>query len=125
MGAMAILAVGAASFAVFYSGKSGISDKFSTSSLFPPIEAHAALAGKDDFQSPRVSSPLLPQAPEYDDGSLVLDEIVPDEDPLDGGRLAIVRPRLDQVLLSRLRFITRPCLCPFPRSASRFLTAAT
>lgn len=98
MGAMAILAVGAASFAVFYSGKSGISDKFSTSSLFPPIEAHAALAGKDDFQSPRVSSPLLPQAPEYDDGSLVLDEIVPDEDPLDGGRLAIVRPRLDQGL---------------------------
>ena len=69
---------GARFFFGLYSAKTG----FLTNShvVYSPLLKHTPPSRERMTSESPVSSPLLPQAPEYDDGSLVLDEIVPDED---------------------------------------------
>ena len=76
---------------------------FSFASFFPSLEAKAALAQGDLIQrtisanSLGGMSSLLPDVPEFEQSGLLLDEVVPDEDPLDGGRVIVLPPpELDQ-----------------------------
>ena len=69
---------------------------FSFASFFPSLEAKAALAQGDLIQKSLAAntigslSPLLPDIPEYENSGLLLEEVVPEEDPLDGGRVVVL-----------------------------------
>ena len=76
---------------------------FSFAAFFPSLEAKAALAQGDLIQrtisanSLGGMSTLLPDVPEFEQSGLLLDEVVPDEDPLDGGRIVVLpAPEFDQ-----------------------------
>ncbi len=66
---------------------------FSFAAFFPSLEVKAALAQSDLIQktvsagTPGGESSLLPDVPEYESGSLQLEEVVREEDPFDGGGL--------------------------------------
>ena len=95
-GSMLLLSVGIASFAVVSNEGGELSVSSPSRSIFPSsIEAHAAPMRGEDESSGAEKSPLLSAEPEYDVGGLVLDEIVPEEDSLEGARLAAVRPLLE------------------------------
>ena len=82
---------------------------FSLAAFFPSLEAKAALAQGDLIQrtisanSLGALSSLLPDVPEYEQSGLLLDEVVPDEDPLDGGRILVLpAPEAEQTFTEPL-----------------------
>ena len=95
MGSMILATAGAISLAVFKAEDLPAYKDFPLSAFFPSFEARAALAHGQMVQLERentsgVISPLLPDSPEFEESGLMLDEVVPEEDPLGGGRLAIL-----------------------------------
>jgi len=95
MGSMILATAGAISLAVFKAEDLPDYKDFPLSAFFPSLEARAALAHGQMVQLERentsgVVSPLLPDSPEFEESGLVLDEVVPEEDPLSGGRLSIL-----------------------------------
>ena len=95
MGAMFLATTGVTALAIFRAEELPGYKDFPLSAFFPSLEARAALAQGRIVPFERentlgVTSPLLPDFPEFEDDGLVLDEVVPEEDPLGGGRLAML-----------------------------------
>ena len=87
MGSMILATAGAISLAVFKAEDLPAYKDFPLSAFFPSFEARAALAHGQMVQLERentsgVISPLLPDSPEFEESGLMLDEVVPEEDPL-------------------------------------------
>lgn len=91
IGTMIVATAGVVSLAILQAGEVPGLDNLKTLSFFTS-EAHAAL--NDDLfarsSSGDVALAELPVVPEYEDGQLVFDEVIPEEDPLDGGRLFLL-----------------------------------
>lgn len=90
MGSMAFMTAGVVSMAFFKVEERPSFEKFSFSPFFSSLEAKAALAQGNALHTSQIFleelSPQLPSVPEYEQGELVFDEFIPEEDPLDGGR---------------------------------------
>ncbi len=102
MGSMSLMTIGVVSLALFTAEEKTNLEKFSFSPLFSAVEARAAFAHNNALHKSQQYleelSPQLPSVPEYELGDLVLEEVIPEEDPLNPGRTVL--PTVD----SRLYF---------------------
>lgn len=96
IGSMVVLTAGA----IYGASRSAVElpefRNFSFASFFPSLEAKAALAQSDLIQktisagTPGAKSSLLPDVPEYEGGTLLLEEVVREEDSLDDRGLVVL-----------------------------------
>lgn len=102
IGSMIFATASAIFLAIFKAEDLPAYKNFPLSAFSPSLRARTALAQGQMVQLERentsgVLSPLLPDSPEFEESGLMLDEVVPEENPLDSKRLAIL-PTMNEPL---------------------------